>query len=339
MEVNSFLKKIYLSAVKRKATGRRTVRTDELRIKGVPGRNGFDRKRKKTVFAKIKKWSVKRKVRSDYGRISNTGRPRIKGRTVAVLAAVPLLVAVSWFGGGFLADCLSGISFFQVEKLVFSGNSVVTDNQLRELSGIIVHRTSLIGLDEDKIRKRLLENPHIASVGMKKKWPDSLVITVREHEPVAILQRTVSGSDKLVYIDKKGVPFLDVPVGGDVDYPVITGVEEIEDAGNRQKAFRNILTLLKFVRKNDPHLPVHSVSEVHVNRNGEMVVYLVEYPFPIYFGNGNTRDTKKKYINLVRCLKYLYSNRNRNERIAGIEFIRMDYLKDKVLVSRVNQVN
>ncbi|WP_457577969.1 cell division protein FtsQ/DivIB [Desulfomarina sp.] len=338
MEMFSFLKKIVLSAVKGR-NGERTVRTDELHIKGVPGEKGHNLNRKKTIFLKIKRWSIKRKIRSDYSRVSNRGRRRAAARTAAVLAAVPLFVAVGLFGSGFLADCLSGISFFQVERLVFSGNSVVTDNQLRELSGIIVHRTSLIGLDEDTVREKLLKNPHIASVNMKRKWPDSVVITVREHEPVAILQRTVSGSDKLVYIDKKGVPFLDVPVGGDVDYPVVTGVEEIEDAGDREKAFRNILTLLKFVRKNDPHLPVHSVSEVHVNRKGEMVIYLVEYPFPIYFGNGNTKDTKEKYINLVRCLRYLYSNRNRDERIAGIEYIRMDYLQDKVLVSRVNQVN
>lgn len=337
--VFAFIKRKYLSAVKGKKAGG-TVRTDELRIKGVPGRSGKIQNRKGTIRSWLKKRVVKRKKTTAYGAVTNAGKPRRKkSRYVVVLAAIPLLVAAGWFGSGFLVDCLSGISFFQVEKLVFSGNSVVTDNQLRELSGIIVHRTSLLGLDGDRIKKRLMENPHIASVRLKRKWPDSLEITVREHEPVAILQRSVSGSDRLVYIDKKGVPFLDVPVGGDVDYPVITGVEEISDAGKRQSAFANILTLLKFVRKNDPHLPVHSVSEVHVDRNGEMVVYLVEYPFPIYFGNGNTKDTEKKYSNLVRCLRYLYSNRNRDERVAGIEYIRMDYLNDKVLVSRANQVN
>jgi cell division protein FtsQ len=339
MEVFSFIKNRFQSVLKRKKIGR-TLRTDELRMQGVPGRNADGGLKKKvTVLSRIKKWSVRRKTGSGFGRVANRSVQRRKGRLAALLVIPILLVAMGYFASGFLVGSLSGISFFQVEKLVFSGNSVVTDNQLRELSGIIVHRTSLIGLDGEKIRKRLMANPHVASVKLKKKWPDSIEITIREHIPIAILQRNVSSSDRLVYIDKKGVPFLDVPVGGDVDYPVITGVEAIEDTARREQAFKNILTLLKFVRKNDPHLPVHSVSEVHVDRKGEMVVYLVEYPFPIYFGNGNTKDTEKKYINLVRCLRYLYSNRNRDERIAGIEFIRMDYLKDKVLVSRVNQVN
>ena len=61
-----------------------------------------------------------------------------------------------------------------------------------------------------------------------------------------------------------------------------------------------------------------------------MVVYLVEYPFPIFFGTSNT---SKKYYRLVQVLKTLYKQKGKGS-ISQIEYIQMDYLQDKVLVAQ-----
>jgi hypothetical protein len=60
-----------------------------------------------------------------------------------------------------------------------------------------------------------------------------------------------------------------------------------------------------------------------------MVLYLVEYPFPIFFGNGNS---EKKYSRLIQVLRVLYKKPNGKELLAQIAYIQMDYLNDKVLV-------
>jgi len=117
--------------------------------------------------------------------------------------------------------------------------------------------------------------------------------------------------------------------GADVDFPVVTGLAEIGDQGLKSKALAEVLTFLDKVRSNDPHLPAQSVSELHITKAGEMVVFLVEYPFPIFFGNGNT---KQKYSRLIQVLRALYKKQNSKELLSQIEYIQMDYLNDKVLV-------
>jgi hypothetical protein len=104
---------------------------------------------------------------------------------------------------------------------------------------------------------------------------------------------------------------------------------EVADQPLKEKALAEILTFLRKVRGNDPHLPAQSVSELHVTKSGQIVVYLVDYPFPIFFGNGNT---KVKYSRLIQVLRALYKKQNGKELLSQIEYIQMDYLNDKVLV-------
>ena len=61
------------------------------------------------------------------------------------------------------------------------------------------------------------------------------------------------------------------------------------------------------------------------------MVYLVDYPFPIFFGSGNT---KQKYARLVQVLKALYKKEKGEDLISEIEYIQMDYLQNKVLVAQ-----
>ena len=125
--------------------------------------------------------------------------------------------------------------------------------------------------------------------------------------------------------------FLPVEPGDDIDFPVITGWSDIKNTEIKEQALSEVLIFLRKLRVNNPHLPAQSVSEIHVNQSGEMVVYLVEYPFPIFFGNGNT---KTKYARLVQVLKALYKKKRGKELISRVEYIQMNYLNDKVLVAQ-----
>jgi len=225
----------------------------------------------------------------------------------------------------------TSVSFFHVNQLVFTGCKVTSRQKLRELSKIIPHQTSLIGMDTEEIERRLLGNPWVSQAKVQRNWPSTVEVEIKEFVPVALLHSTASEPDQLYYIDKNGTAFTSVGVGENIDFPVITGLMEIEDRDARKKAFAEVLLFLKKVGRNDPHLPVQSVSEVHVNMGGELVVYLVEYPFPIFFGNGNTWQ---KYRKLIRVLQALYKKQRGEEIISSVEYIRMDYLDDKVLVAQ-----
>ena len=89
------------------------------------------------------------------------------------------------------------------------------------------------------------------------------------------------------------------------------------------------LDLLRLAGTNNPNLPVQSISELHLDDEEGLVLYLVEHPFPIFFGEG---DVRKKYVRLRKVLEMLYKPRRTGMDIGRVAYIKMDYLKDKVIV-------
>lgn len=285
--------------------------------------------------AKIKHWLVARKA-------SGTGEyrpPQKKGKgaprlLTAAFLSLLLLLFIMTGGDQKIQAALSQITMFQLSELEIRGNGIVSDERLREQAGLIVHQTSLFSASEEEIQRRLLTIPWLAEVEAKKRWPSTIVIEVKENIPMALLHDDTSEGGGLSYIDSSGVSFLPVKPSSGLDYPVITGLFSIADEELRHKSLEKVLIFLKKVRKNDPHLPAQSLSEVHLTKEGELVVYLVDYPFPIFFGNGNT---KRNYGRLIQVLKALYKKENKEQLISRVAYIQMDYQQNKVLVARLDK--
>jgi cell division septal protein FtsQ len=235
-------------------------------------------------------------------------------------------------GGERLQHRLQSLAIFKVNEVIFSGCSIVSQGKLQDTAAIILHQTSLVGLDSAKIEERIGAVDWVSDVKITRNWPSTVEISVKENVPVALLHANgAKETEQLYYIDRKGKVFLSVKLGADIDFPIITGWSDIKNTEIKDRAFSEVLIFLRKLRINNPHLPVQSVSEIHVNQSGEMVVYLVEYPFPIFFGNGNT---KIKYARLVQVLKALYKKKKGKELISRVQYIQMDYLNDKVLVAQ-----
>jgi cell division protein FtsQ len=132
-------------------------------------------------------------------------------------------------------------------------------------------------------------------------------------------------------MDREGRAFIEVGVGMDTDFPVVTGLERIKEEGRKKEILEDVLGFLRQTQKNDPNLPTQAVSEIHVSLDGELVVFLVDYPFPIFFGRGKVET---KYNRLVKVLEVLYKKQESEMQISRVEYIRMDYLEDKVLVAQ-----
>ena len=245
--------------------------------------------------------------------------------------ACSLLLFILIGGGRIILNNLALLRFYQVSEIVFSGTDTVSEKKLREASRIILHQTSLISLNCSQVEEWLLSVPWVARAEVKRNWPSTVEISIVENVPVALLHNKKSIGTELQYLNRKGVPFLQVSPGSDIDFPVITGLVEIDEPILRKKALAEVLVFLKKVNGNNPHLPVQSVSEIHLSRDGEMVVYLVEYPFPIFFGSSNI---SQKYFRLVQVLKALYKKQKGKGAISQVEYIQMDYLNDKVLVAQ-----
>jgi len=281
---------------------------------------------------KFRQWvtSKRRKKSEGYGRPVSRKKMFAK-LSGSVFLATTLALFFFFVVGKQLSTSFATLNLLNVSEIKYSGCTILSTEDLREASGIILHQTSLLGLRKAQVEKKLEDIPWIARAVVKKNWPSSVEISIVENIPVALLLKNDFDGPQLYYIDKKGKPFLAVRPGGDVDYPVITGLSEIVDQTVQVKARGEVLGFIKQARSNNPHLPSQSISEIHVDPNGEMIVYLVEYTFPIFFGNGNTRQ---KYSRLVQVLKDLYKKKRGKGLISQVEYIQMKYLNDNVLVAQ-----
>ena len=140
----------------------------------------------------------------------------------------------------------------------------------------------------------------------------------------------VEGTEEpLKYMDSAGVVFAPVAAGQELDLPVITGLDAFNTNEEKQQMIDSATSFLRLAKRNNPNLPAQNVSEIHFTVNGELVLYLVKHPFPIYFGK---EGIKRKYYQLRKVLEVLYRKQNGSAMIEKVAYIRMNYQDNKVLV-------
>lgn len=245
-----------------------------------------------------------------------------------------LLVLVMLFVGighrGFRALERSGT--FSVRRVTVQGNRMSNEAQIRTLAGI-TQGEQLFGVAPDEIAERICRHPWVNRAEVERVWPDTVAVRVYEHRPLAMIN--IEGKKQgLYYLDHNGIIFAPVEPLQDIDYPVITGFvppdgnEDMpgHDLGEDALA-EDVREFLHLAAQGNPILPLQSISEIHMNREKGIIVYLVEHPFPIYVGYGNV---EKRYYQLVKLLELLY----RKEKIEGIKEVRMDYHEGRILVAR-----
>lgn len=278
---------------------------------------------------------LRRKGYSEKNMYSSASKAKASRKIGRYVVLGTVLLSFFTFGGAdLILKKFQGMEYFKVTDISISGESVLSKTEVRTITGIIAHQTSLLGLGIVEMENKLLSNSWISSATIHRNWPSGVVIDIVENRPLALLHIKTTKGTELQYIDKKGRSFLSLIPGGNVDYPIVTGLSELDDKAMKSAALKEVLIFLNKAKRNDPHLPVQSLSEVHVTKEGDLVVYLVEYPFPIFFGNGNT---KRKYGRLVEVLKALYKKEKGKDLISEVEYIQMDYMQDKVLVAQSGQ--
>lgn len=329
MSITKILNKIKALFIKKNKYGAGYLKSDLL-LHSLPGQSGRHSGRKSLLARFRQVFSVKRKAASYTNYNPPVDRRRMICKGVGVMTVtVSVLLALVFGAKKILPDNFEKLPFFQVSTITYSGNKTISNDRLRAASGIFLHQTSLIGLNCAKIEAALATVPWVAQAEVKKNWPSTVEIAIVENVPLALIHRDGPEGSQLQYIDKTGHPFLTVKPGADIDFPIVTGLDVINEPEIRRQAFAEVLIFLDKINGNNPQLPAQSVSEIYVNGQGELVVYLVEYPFPIFFG---TSETAKKFYRLVHVLKTLYKQKS-NGSMEQIRYIQMDYLQDKVLVA------
>jgi cell division protein FtsQ len=156
------------------------------------------------------------------------GRPRVSRRRLLQLAGALAAVAVlAWL---LLAGPVLAVRAVHVDGLV-----TLPADQVQEAAGIGAG-TPLLRVDDDIAETRVARLPQVASVEVTRDWPDSVVITVVERVPVAVVgeagRRSLVDADGVLFDmvtgeTPDGVVPLDVATPGPEDPATRAGIAAI----------------------------------------------------------------------------------------------------------------
>ena len=112
-------------------------------------------------------------------------------RLIAVIVAVVVVLAAAAWGATYT-------SLFSARHVRVHGVRVLTSEEVRALAQISP-ATNVAHLDAAAVRARLVSSPWIADADVETDLPDTVVVTVRERQPVGVIdamgERSILASD------------------------------------------------------------------------------------------------------------------------------------------------
>ena len=244
------------------------------------------------------------------------------------LLSMLLLVGGYYVLTGPMHSLYDELRYFRIADIEISGCRTVNSEDLRKFAGI-TYEMNMLKIEPKRIENRLMQHPWVKSAEVKRIWPDGLEISILEYRPHALL--VLDNGKRFSYVSSCGVAFAPLGKGQELDFPVITGLDANITEEEKKEMLAAANRFLRLAERNNPNLPAQNISEIHFTEKGKLILYLVEHPFPIYFGQD---DIKRKYSQLRRVLEVLYRKRKGRAGIEEVAYIRMDYQLDKVLVAR-----
>jgi len=142
--------------------------------------------------------------------------------------------------------------------LKFETNGVIQKNWFIEYLDLPKNK-NLLSIDLIYLREYILKISQVESVELCRKFPNTLVITLKEHIPCAKLLLKNDSGNKLGLVDLKGNIFL--PLGYDKEilklYPTVSEISEKIMRKNKIIEFDKVSELINRVKDQYPDLYAH----------------------------------------------------------------------------------
>ena len=168
---------------------------------------------------------------------------------------------------------------FEVQHLIYEPSEHVGDENLRELLAI-APGTNILACDLAGLSEAIVEHPWVASATVTRNMPDTLEVSLVEHEAAAIV---LAGDFYLV--NREGEPFKPVDRGERGELPIITGIEraELVAASEGEGPVAELVDALALVElyaaKQRPRL-----GELHLAEDGTVTLYTATSGTALYLG-------------------------------------------------------
>ena len=182
-------------------------------------------------------------------------------KAIQVSSALLIISFLVFFSHQAYTQLLANPSF-RVRDIQIRGCGKIARESLLSLASI-EGMPNLFTVRVKDIGRRLESHPWIEGVGVRKIFPNRLMIEVQERKPIAIIQL-----EDLYYIDAKGVIFARVENGDRYNYPIMTGLnrEALDrEPEETKRSITKAMELLLMAEKERVD-PLEDISEIHLEK-------------------------------------------------------------------------
>ncbi|MGB9661323.1 MAG: cell division protein FtsQ/DivIB [Moorellaceae bacterium] len=235
----------------------------------------------------------------------NTRRHRVsrrkRGRVRRLLFSLLLVTALFFF-------LHSGV--FALQTVEVHGNQRVTEAEIVRLAAV-EPGLNLWQADIKGITSRVQAHPLIAHAEVTRRWPHTLVITVREREPLAL----VAAAGDFLVVDGQGYVMERLHQLDQVDLPLISGLLLESDPGPGSRLSAAGLEAVLDVLRQLPPSARQQVVEIEARDPDNLLLYLTG---KIKVKFGDSTDVEGKWQRLKEALQGI-------GRVEGLEYIDVSF--------------
>ena len=155
--------------------------------------------------------------------------------------------------------------FFDVSAIAVTGNATLSKPEARNLSGIS-KGTNIFRVDTSDVEDKLLLNPFVASVDVSRDLPQTISLSIVEHEPIAVVPVT----EGFIEVSKEGYCLKQCKEISSLDLPIVSGlgIKKAISPGLKveNKSLPLALKILELSNKKGTiaEVDVHNISGINI---------------------------------------------------------------------------
>lgn len=130
-----------------------------------------------------------------------------------------------------MASALYGVAHSQlftltnIEIVDYPKNPALTEEEVLKIMNVPVDAISLFSLNLSEIKEKIESHPWIKEVTLNKRFPQTIQVSVKFREPLAIYQKK---NGELIYLDQEGNPFAKTKLESLNKVPIVYGFNDSE---------------------------------------------------------------------------------------------------------------
>ena len=209
---------------------------------------------------------------------------------------------------------------FIIRNTEVKGNELITEKSIVSIIDI-KSDMRIFNIDINNIKDRIMSNPFVKRVSIKRIFPSTISIKIKEKTPLAFV------ISKKNYILAETGELLPMPEQIRVyDIPTITGIKNIEARLEKNETIEELKIsseILNLLKKSEINL-YYDISEINFKNSDIMIIYLYEKVIPVYLSK---TDLYRKLYYFSQFLEYA----KYNNLLKNIEYINLCY-KDQIII-------